>query len=314
MELKEITYILTIAECGSISKAAQKLYVAQSSLSQFLKNYETQCGYPLFLRTPRGLMPTKEGELYIHTARQITRLQRNLNNQLLELSSLSRGKVIFSLSSFRSPYLLPLVIPAFREKYPNIEVSITESHMRKQESLLLDGRVDVAFLSLPLNNTDIPYLEIMQEEIFLAAPGSHPIVQSAHHDKETGRTWIEYEAMNHQDFLLYSINHRLSDFSDQLFQRYKISPSIVQTHENFETLIRLAEAGMGLTFIPETYIDSRHNLVYLSLGETGQYRTLVLGYPPMGYLAKSTQAFSQVVVETLKQQHEDLVKRLKEST
>ena len=63
MELKEVQYILAIAECGSLSKAAQHLYVAQSSLSQFLKNYEAQSGYTLFIRTPQGLKPTCEGAL-----------------------------------------------------------------------------------------------------------------------------------------------------------------------------------------------------------------------------------------------------------
>lgn len=313
MELKEIQYILGIAEYGSLSKAAQHLFIAQSSLSQFLKNYEAQCGYTLFLRTPQGLKPTREGELYIHTARQITRLQRNLNNHLMELSQLNRGKVIFSLSSFRSPFLLPLVIPAFRKKYPNIEVSITEAHMHKQERLLTEGHVDVAFLSLPLENPDIPYLKVMEEEILLAAPTGHPILSEAKRDKDTGRMWVDYPSMSGQEFLLYSINHRLSDFSDKIFETYQIKPRVSQTHDSFETLIRLAEAGMGLTFIPETYVDPRQELSYLSIGPSGQHRTLVLGYPPAGYLSKAAQAFSDLVMEKLQEQHENLVLRLKEA-
>lgn len=311
MELKEIQYILGIAEWGSISKAAQHLYIAQSSLSQFLKNYEAQCGYTLFFRTPQGLKPTHEGDLYIHTARQISRLQRNLNNHLLELSQLKRGKVIFSLSSFRSPFLLPLVIPTFRLRYPNIEVSIVEAHMGKQERLLAEGRADLAFLSLPLENQDIPCLEIMEEEILLAAPCSHPILKEAKKNQDTGRLWVEFSSLNDREFLLYSINHRLSDFSDRMFETYGIRPRVSQTHDNFETLIRLAEAGMGLTFIPETYIDPRRELVYLSLGPAGQFRTLVLGFPPSGYLSKAAQAFSDLVVEKLRGQHEGLMLRFK---
>lgn len=312
MELREIQYILAIAECGSISKAAQKLYIGQPSLSQFLKNYEIQCGYPLFIRTPRGLVPTKEGDLYIRTAKQITRLQRNLNNQLMELSNLKLGKVVFSLSPFRSPYLLPLVIPAFRQRYPNIEISITEAHMRKQEQLLAEGRVDVGFLSLPLKNKDIPYLEIMQEEIFLAVPNGHPLLAKAHPYEGSRHRWVDFEDLDHRDFLLYSINHRLSDFSDHIFNTYRLTPKVIQIHESFETLIRLAEAGMGLTFIPETYIDARQDLTYLSLGKEGQYRTLVLGYPTAGYLAKATQAFAELVAEKLKERHGELVLWLKE--
>lgn len=313
MELKEIQYILSIADYGSLSKAAHHLFIAQSSLSQFLKNYETQCGYTLFLRTPYGLKPTREGELYIHTARQITRLQRSLNNHLMELSSLNRGKVIFSLSSFRSPFLLPFVIPAFRHKYPNIEVSITEAHMRKQERLLTEGHVDVAFLSLPLENPDIPYLKVMDEEILLAAPLDHPILAQARQNRETGRMWVNYTSMNSQEFLLYSVNHRLSDFSEKIFETYQIKPKVSQNHDSFETLIRLAEAGMGLTFIPETYVDPRQKLSYLSIGPSGQFRTLVLGYPPSGYLSKAAQSFSDLVMENLREQHENLVFRLKEA-
>ncbi len=312
MELKEVQYILAIAECGSLSKAAQHLYVAQSSLSQFLKNYEAQSGYTLFIRTPQGLKPTREGALYIHTARQILRMQHNLNNQLMELSGLQRGKVSFSLSSFRSPYLLPLVLPAFRRKYPNIEVAITEAHMARQERLLAEGRVDVAFLSLPLENVDVPYLKVIEEEIFLAAPDGHPITKHARRNPKSGRMWIDYPTMNGQDFLLYSINHRLSTFSDHIFLEHAITPKVTQTHDSFETLIRLAEVGMGLTFIPETYIDSRHSLSYFSIGETGEFRTLVLGYPPAGYLSKATQAFSDIVIDTLREQHEALETKLKE--
>lgn len=313
MELKEIQYILGIAEYGSLSKAAHHLFIAQSSLSQFLKNYEAQCGYTLFLRTPQGLKPTREGELYIHTARQITRLQRSLNNHLLELSQLNRGKVTFSLSSFRSPYLLPFLIPAFRRKYPNIEVSITEAHMRKQERLLTEGHVDVAFLSLPLENPDIPYLKVMEEEILLAAPIGHPILAQARQNKDTGRLWVDYPSMNGQEFLLYSINHRLSDFSDKIFETYQIKPRVSQTHDSFETLIRLSEAGMGITFIPETYVDPKQELSYLSIGPSGQYRTLVLGYPPAGYLSKAAQVFSDLVAEQLREQHENLILRLREA-
>ena len=152
----------------------------------------------------------------------------------------------------------------------------------------------------------------MEEKIFLAAPADHPILQAAHRDPGGGHAWIDFELMNDQEFLLYSINHRLSMFSDQIFASHHITPKITQTHDSFETLIRLTEAGMGLTFIPETYIDPRNRLCYFSIGETGQFRTLVLGYPPAGYLSKAAQAFSDVVIEILQAQHESLRAKLKE--
>lgn len=306
MELKEIQYMLAIAECKSISKASEQLYIAQSSLSQFLKNYEAHCGYTFFTRTNRGLIPTKEGELYIETARKIYILQRNLNNQLFEMSALERGKVIFSLSGYRSPHLLPSLIPRFQNLYPGIELSILEASMEAQEQLLKKGESDVAFLCLPLKKHDIPYREIMKEEILLAVSPDFPFLKIADIHNDCHRLWIEPSTLTHQKFLLYSINHRLQDFAEQLFSQYHIHPHIVQSHNSFDTLIRLCETGMGLTFIPETYIDARSRLNYLSLGKEGMYRTLVLGYPPMSYMPNAVQVFSDVLIEIFEQKSGEL--------
>lgn len=71
MDLKELNYIVTIADEGSISHAAEKLYMAQSSLSQFLHLYEAELGTPLFMRTSRGVRPTASGSVFIAHARQI---------------------------------------------------------------------------------------------------------------------------------------------------------------------------------------------------------------------------------------------------
>lgn len=297
MELKEIQYMLAIAKYGSILKAAEHLYIAQSSLSQFLKNYEQSCGYTFFTRTNHGLIPTREGELYIETARNIRSLQHNLSNQLFELSSLARGKVIFTLSGHRSPYLLPLLIPKFQSLYPGIQLSITEAFMEAQEQLLKKGEADVAFLSLPLKNHDIPYREIIKEEILLAAAPDSPFWDNTEVHSENGRLWVDITALDHQHFLLYSVNHRLREFSESLFSGYRIQPVIVQSHNSFETLIRLCETGMGLTFVPETYIDKRNNLKYTSLGKNGLSRTLVLGYPSMNYMPNAVRVFSDVLIE-----------------
>ncbi len=71
MELKELTYIVTIANEGSISRAAEKLYMSQSSLSQALQIYESELGTPIFMRTSRGVHPTSSGAVFLSHARQI---------------------------------------------------------------------------------------------------------------------------------------------------------------------------------------------------------------------------------------------------
>ena len=93
MEFKEIDYILTIAECGSLSKAADKLLMTQPSLSQFLQQFEAQLGCQLFLRTTRGVVPTVAGKAFIDDAVMIQRLYRETQIKLRDINDVKGGSV-----------------------------------------------------------------------------------------------------------------------------------------------------------------------------------------------------------------------------
>ncbi len=119
MEFRELTNILTIAEEGSLSKAAEKLFVSQSSLSQFLKSYEAAIGCSLFVRTSTGMRPTEAGERVLEAAHQIVAIGNNLQNELWDIANLSTGKVSLGLTPFRGSFVLPDILPAFYAKYPS---------------------------------------------------------------------------------------------------------------------------------------------------------------------------------------------------
>ena len=97
MEFKDLLYILTIAKYGKVSTAASELFIAQSSLSQFLKNYENSLGFPLFIRTNRGLFLTEEGKLFVESGKQILAMRRDFFNKISDLQNLKIGSVNFSM-------------------------------------------------------------------------------------------------------------------------------------------------------------------------------------------------------------------------
>lgn len=304
MEFRELNYILKIAECGKVSAAAAELFIAQSSLSQFLKLYEEKLGFALFIRTNRGLTPTEEGKLYIQTAERILGLRREFFSKISDLHSLNGGSVLFSVSPFRAPYLLPQVIPAFTKAYPAIQLNVREGSMKTQEEWLAKNMVDVGFITIPMDNPALGCRPVLQEEILLAVPRNNPLCARAKQPRRTGRPWLEVKDLNGQDFLLYSVNHRLRVFAEQLFTDEGIEPRVIQSHNSFETLIRLADSGMGVTFLPETYLEAKENLFHFSIGENGCYRTLALGYPASGYISDATKKFSEFISNCLKRQQE----------
>lgn len=302
MEFRELKYIYTIAKCGSLSKAAKELYITQPSLSQFLKNYEEQLGAALFLRTCQGLKLTYAGEIYIEMIKKFRLLQRDMEQRLYDASTLQEGHITFAISPYRAPYLLPDVLSNFQKRYPGIKVKITEASMIEQEGLLLNGEVDIGLLSPPLKSSAIATKPLIEEEILLVGHENFDLIKKAHSSGHGGRPWIDIKDIIQYPCLLYSTDHCLRRFAEMLFIRSGCHPQIVQFHNSFETIIRLAEAGMGLTFLPETYIDTRSTLTYFSIGKMGEFRSLVLGFPPQGYISAATEAFVNVVTQALASQ------------
>ena len=110
---QQIEYVLTLAEQRSFSKAAQKLYVSQPSLSQYIINLEKQIGTSLFDRSTSPVRLTTAGEAFVETARQIKALEDNFTNRISDLENLRTGSVRIGASSFRSSCMLARSIAAF---------------------------------------------------------------------------------------------------------------------------------------------------------------------------------------------------------
>ena len=123
MEMKELAYFIAIAEERSISKAAERLFMAQSSLSQFLSILENNVGSKLFVRTSRGVRLTQEGELMLQYAYKTLSEYRSVQNEIKDMKQLKSGRVIMGVSSFRGSYLLPPVLNAFRLEHPDVLLS-----------------------------------------------------------------------------------------------------------------------------------------------------------------------------------------------
>ena len=126
MDLKELDYIVTVANEGSISRAAEKLFMAQSSLSQAVRLFEQDLGTPIFVRTARGVRPTSAGEAFIFHARQILQQYQEARSEASDIENLKGGTVIFGISTYRGTYLLPPVLKKFHALYPRVHVEICE--------------------------------------------------------------------------------------------------------------------------------------------------------------------------------------------
>ena len=142
MEFRQFRYILKIAEEGTLSSAAKKLYVSQPSLSQMLAAQEKKIGAPLFDRGGTCLTPTAVGRLYLETARSIIALDEAFHQQVDDCMRGAAGNVTVGLTQFRSTHLLAPMLPAFRAKYPKIRLHLREDTTYRLEELAEAGETD----------------------------------------------------------------------------------------------------------------------------------------------------------------------------
>lgn len=167
VEIKELTYILAIAREGSISRAAEKLYMSQPNLSQFLKNFEASIGTVLFYRTPLGVHPTYAGELFLEKIKEIDRSYQAAMRELKQMRMLELGMIRFGIPAAKSVLFLGDILNSFHRNFPQITVSITEANSRLLEEMIISQQLDAALISTPLNNESIIHHPITSEELFL---------------------------------------------------------------------------------------------------------------------------------------------------
>ena len=157
MDLKELNYVVTVANEGSISRAAEKLFMSQSSLSQAIRVLEQDLGTSVFVRTTRGVRPTAAGDAFISHAKQILQQYRTACSEAADIENLNGGTMIFGISTYRGTYLLPPVLKRFRTLYPKVHVEICEMDSIGLEDQLLEGLLDLALIAARRSGSDTAF-------------------------------------------------------------------------------------------------------------------------------------------------------------
>ncbi|MBL4938226.1 LysR family transcriptional regulator [Clostridium sp. YIM B02515] len=295
MDFRQLQYMLKVAEEKSFSKAAQKLYIAQPSLSQYIQKMEQQLGVQLFDRTNNPITLTYAGELYIETAKKILDLKNQLIQQMEDIVELKKGCLKIGVASFRSTYFIPKVLPLFYERFPGIEVILFEGTSGELEELALKGTTDITIMMMPVPKELFSYEIILKEEILLAVPPKHPL------SKKEGNK-INLAALKNESFILLKQNQKLHQIAVNLCKQVGFKPKILLETESIETAHALVAAGMGISFIPDILLLANtysKQPKYFSIEDFSATREMVVAYRKGRYLSTASKEFINVMKEAL---------------
>ncbi|MHD0316527.1 LysR family transcriptional regulator [Fusobacterium sp. THCT1E2] len=289
MELKQLEYIVKIAEERNITKAAEKMYITQSALNQQLLKLEKEIGSQLFYRSRTNWKLTEIGEIYIQNAEKILNIKKETYNQINDLLEKHKGNLRIGLTPERGISMFASVYPKFYELFPNVSVEPVEINVKMQEKMIENGQLDIGFMTLSKeqrtgNNTYIPILE---ENILMAVPAIHPIAKLF---KEKSIQKADLKLFKNEVFVLLSKNTTMREIIDPLFEKAGFTPNVLFETKSSRTLFQMASSHLACTFISETYAEEDDRITYFSLSETPSWELCAV-YRKGAYLSKAAKSF-----------------------
>lgn len=258
MNLKEQLYIVTLADCGSVTKAAKQLGVTQPALSSYLMGVESGLGFPLFERKRQQLIPTYLGEVYLERARKILALGQEFDEQAGRVISGYQGRLRIGIPIRRSPHLIPSAMKIFRSYYPNIEVTLEERNQKTLVHLLETHQLDILLCNLVEPQPHLQYITLYRDALVFLLHADHPLCGLARYRAEFSFPWIDLRQAAQENFFLQHPGQSLRWFSDMVMREEDVIPQRSQLIRNIETAAQMAANGLGVSFCLESYL--RHML------------------------------------------------------
>jgi DNA-binding transcriptional LysR family regulator len=300
MELRQLQYMLKVAEERSFSKAAQKLYLSQPSLSQCIQRIEQQLGLPLFDRSTTPLSLTYAGEVFVETARRMLNLNHQLQTQIQEIVDFKKGRLTVGISNTRGSFFLPNILPLFCKKFPGIELILEEGTLAELEDLAMKGVTDLSFVTLPLSTPHFICEPLLTENIVLVVPRSHPLYKLASNRPPWPQ--IHLADLREEPFILLKKGRNLRKIADQCFINSGLNPRIIFESQSPETVLSLVKAGMGITFGTDVLAQFGafpDQIAFFTLDEPLPSRTFAVVYRKERYLSRAALEFIALTKEIL---------------
>ncbi len=250
MNFRHLHYICTVANHRNISKAAKELMISQPSLSNFIAKIEEELGIRLFERsTASPLEPTYAGERFLEHARSMLMQYDSMMREMSDISGNIAGRIRLGFPHERLSYMVPIIFPKYKERYPNIELKFVTADGRTLMNYLREGRIDMAVLPYQSPDETLDAADLFEESIFLVA---HKDYLKENHFQDSSRKHIYLPALGSLNFILLREGHILRRFVDAFFASVNIVPNVIlETSSNLASY-KLAASGLGATIVPQT--------------------------------------------------------------
>jgi len=252
LNLRDLRYLVAVAEHRHFGKAAEACFVSQPTLSTQVRKLEDYLGVTLIERTSRQVLLTPTGEKLVDQARVVLREADELVKIARQARDPFGGEFRLGIIPTVAPYLLSRILPTIRAHFPSLEIQLVEAQTETITRELRQGRLDAVILALPVSGEHLHAVPLYAEPFYVAVSPQHPMY---------GRNSVTDADLDSHEVLLLEDGHCLRDQALEVCNR---AGAVENTHfsaTSIETLRHMVAANIGITLMPELAVDEESSAV-----------------------------------------------------
>ncbi len=292
MEIRQLEYVVAVAEAGSVSRAAERLHVAQPSVSQQIKKLETELGTTLFDRLARGVVTTEAGERFLKRARHILAELVDARRDASDTRDAVRGILHVGAIPTIAPFLLPGLVRAFTKRYPDATVHIEENVTDRLLDDIVNGKLDLAITSSLEDDRAVHIDTIATEPLWVLLPQDSALAR---------RKSVSWGAFDKQRTLVLHEDHCLSGQVTRFCRQRDSQPAVVSRGAQLATIAEMVANGLGVSVVPEMMRaqDRSKRRVYRPFAGARPSRDICVVWSLLRYRTNAARKFGGMVRERL---------------
>lgn len=289
MESSRCKAFLAAAECGSLTRAAEKLNYTASGVSQLISAMESEFGFLLLKRTTRGVVLTAEGERMLPAVRAFLSQENRMHELAANINGLDIGLINIASYSSIATHWLPKVVADFKKKYPNININLMEGVRQEVLKWIEEGRADIGLLSGG-DDIDYDWIPLADDPMIAVLPKDHPLADA----KE-----FPLDRCEQEEFIMPAMGK--DEDVMKMLNKYDIVPNIVySTNESFSAWA-LIENGLGISITNELLMHGWDCDVAKIPVSPPEKITLGMILPSVKHASPAVKRFVKYAVSELKQ-------------
>lgn len=299
-------YVYEVYKEKSFSKAAEKMFISQPSLSATVKRVEEKVGYPIFDRSTKPLGLTELGKEYILAAEQILAIQSDFDNLVNNWGSLKTGKLVLGGSNLFSSWFFPKLMSEFAHIYPQIELILIEDNSTVLAKMLQDGELDI-LLDYGIQDDKLFQKKLYKKEhLLLAVPVDFEINKKLRDYQISQQDIIDLKFLDasvpsvplenfaKEPFALMKPNNDTRKRAMKICRSFGFTPRIVLELDQQTTSYNVASSGLGISFLGNTLVSMVPNnphVVYYKLPLDISERGLFFNWKSGRYMTRAMEEF-----------------------